>query len=144
MLRTYLVCREKKERERETSKRHVGETHSVLITAILLFQRLSCYWGKTMSLRMLTNLRLADLRLTAAQQRCTGQNLPSDLYRREIGMQQARREVLNTRNNWPADSGGGTWNVLMFAHCVILIMSCPTVCLAYETGDIFWTAFSLC
>jgi hypothetical protein len=30
-------------------------------------------------LRMLTNLRLADLRLTTAQQRSTGQNLPSDL-----------------------------------------------------------------
>jgi hypothetical protein len=60
-------------RERETSKRHVGEAHSVLITAILLPQRLSCYCGKIVSLRMLTNLRLADLRLT------TGQNLPSDL-----------------------------------------------------------------
>jgi hypothetical protein len=33
-----------------------------------------------MSLRMLTNLRLADLRLAIAQQRTTGQNLPSDLY----------------------------------------------------------------
>jgi hypothetical protein len=33
-----------------------------------------------MSLRMLTNLRLADLRLTTAQQRTTGQNLPSVLY----------------------------------------------------------------
>jgi hypothetical protein len=65
--------------QRETSKRHVGEEQSVLITAILLPQRLSCYWGKTMSLRMLTNLRLADLRLTTAQQRSTGQNLPSDL-----------------------------------------------------------------
>jgi hypothetical protein len=32
------------------------------------------------SLRMLNNLRLADLRLTTAQQRSTGQNLPSDLY----------------------------------------------------------------
>jgi hypothetical protein len=32
------------------------------------------------SLRMLTNLRLTDLRLTTAQQRSTGQNLPSDLY----------------------------------------------------------------
>jgi hypothetical protein len=31
-----------------------------------------------MSLRMLTNLRLADFRLTTAQQRTTGQNLPSD------------------------------------------------------------------
>jgi hypothetical protein len=31
------------------------------------------------SLRKLTNLRLADLRLTAAQQRSTSQNLPSDL-----------------------------------------------------------------
>jgi hypothetical protein len=29
---------------------------------------------------MLTNLRLADLRLTTAQQRTTGQNLPSELY----------------------------------------------------------------
>jgi hypothetical protein len=32
------------------------------------------------SLRMLTILRLADLRLTTARQRSTGQNLPSDLY----------------------------------------------------------------
>jgi hypothetical protein len=29
---------------------------------------------------MLTNLRLADLRQTTAQQRFTGQSLPSDLY----------------------------------------------------------------
>jgi hypothetical protein len=29
---------------------------------------------------MLTNLKLADLRLTTAQQRSTGQNLPSDIY----------------------------------------------------------------
>jgi hypothetical protein len=44
MLRTYVVCREKQQREREkTSKRHVGEAHSVLTTAILLPQRLSCY-----------------------------------------------------------------------------------------------------
>jgi hypothetical protein len=39
---------------------------SVLTTAILLPQRLSCYWGKTVSLRMATNLRFADLRLTTA------------------------------------------------------------------------------
>jgi hypothetical protein len=86
MLRTYLVCREKQEkaRERETRKSHVGETHSVLITAILLHQRLSCYWGKIVSLRMLTNLRLADLRKTTAQQRSTGQNLPSDLHVQKI------------------------------------------------------------
>jgi hypothetical protein len=32
------------------------------------------------SLHMLTNLRLADLRLTTAQQRSTGQNLPFYLY----------------------------------------------------------------
>jgi hypothetical protein len=43
MLGTYLVCREKQEKERETSKRHAGEAHSVLKTAILLPQRLSCY-----------------------------------------------------------------------------------------------------
>jgi hypothetical protein len=36
-----------------------------------------------MSLRMLTNLRLADLRLTTAQQRTIGQNLLSDLYLQE-------------------------------------------------------------
>jgi hypothetical protein len=29
---------------------------------------------------MLSNYRLADLRVTTAQQRSTGQNLPSDLY----------------------------------------------------------------
>jgi hypothetical protein len=29
---------------------------------------------------MLTNLRLTDLRVTTAQQRTAGQNLPSDLY----------------------------------------------------------------
>jgi hypothetical protein len=33
-----------------------------------------------MSLRMLTNLRLTDLRLTTTQQRSTGQDLPLDLY----------------------------------------------------------------
>jgi hypothetical protein len=58
MLRTYLVCREKQEKETETSKWQVGEAHSILITAILLPQRLSCYRGKIVSLRMLTNLRL--------------------------------------------------------------------------------------
>jgi hypothetical protein len=81
MLRTYLVCRENQEgkRERETSERHEGEAHSVLTTAILLPQRLSCYWGKIVSLRILTNLTLSDLRLTTAQLRSTGQNLPSDL-----------------------------------------------------------------
>jgi hypothetical protein len=63
---------------RETSKRHVGEAHSVL-TAILLPQRLSCYWFRIVSLRMLTNLWVVDLRLTTARQRSTGQNLPSDL-----------------------------------------------------------------
>jgi hypothetical protein len=72
--------RETRERERETSKRHVGEAHSVLETAIQLPERPSCYWGKIVSLRMLTNFRLADLRLSTAQQRPTGQNLPSHLY----------------------------------------------------------------
>jgi hypothetical protein len=38
MLRTRL--------QRETRKRHLGETHSLLITAFLLLQRLSCYQGK--------------------------------------------------------------------------------------------------
>jgi hypothetical protein len=66
--------------QRETSKRHKREAHSVLTTAILLPQSLSCYWGKIVSLRMLTNLMLADLRLTTAQQRTIGQDLPSDLY----------------------------------------------------------------
>jgi hypothetical protein len=82
MLRTYLVCGDKQEREeeREASKRHVGEAHSVLTTAILLPQRLSCYWGKIVSLRMLASIRLPNLRLTTAQQRSTGQNLLSDLH----------------------------------------------------------------
>jgi hypothetical protein len=66
--------------QRETSKQHVGKIQSVQTTAILLPQRLSCCWGKIVLLRMLTNLRLADLRPTTAQQRSTGQNLPSDLH----------------------------------------------------------------
>jgi hypothetical protein len=33
-----------------------------------------------MGLKKKTSLRLADLRLTAAQQRTSGQNLPSGLY----------------------------------------------------------------
>jgi hypothetical protein len=61
-----LTRLQRETKERESSKRHVGEAHSVLITAILLLQRLSCYWDKIASLRMLTNLRLADLRLTTA------------------------------------------------------------------------------
>jgi hypothetical protein len=79
MLRTYLVYRGKQERERETSQQLVGVANGALVTAILVPQRLSCYWGKIVSLRMLTNLRLADFHLTTAQQRTTGQNLPSDL-----------------------------------------------------------------
>jgi hypothetical protein len=56
---TNLSRLQRETRETEISKRHVGEARSVLVTAILLPQRLSCYWGKTVSLRMLTNLRLA-------------------------------------------------------------------------------------
>jgi hypothetical protein len=67
--------RETRERERETSKRHSWEAHSVLTTYFLLPQRLKCNWGIIVSLRMLTNLTLAT-----AQQRSTGQNLPSCLY----------------------------------------------------------------
>jgi hypothetical protein len=48
MLRTYLVCRVRQANGK-------WEKHSVLITAILLPQRLSCYWGKIVSLRMLTD-----------------------------------------------------------------------------------------
>jgi hypothetical protein len=66
---------ETKERERERSKRHVGVAHSVLTAALLSPQRLSCYWGKTVSLRM-----PADSCLRTAQQRTTGQDLLSDLY----------------------------------------------------------------
>jgi hypothetical protein len=73
---TNLSRVQRKTRERETSRRHVGEAHSVLTTAILLPQCPNCCWGKIVSLRMLTNLRLADWRLTTAQQRSTGQNLP--------------------------------------------------------------------
>jgi hypothetical protein len=77
-----LLQRETREREREkeTRKRHVGGAHIVLTSVILLPQRPSCYWTKIVPLRMLTNLRLADLRLTTAQQRSTCQNQPSDLY----------------------------------------------------------------
>jgi hypothetical protein len=73
-----ICCCPKRNISFKTSKRQVGKAHTVLITAILLTQRLSCYWGKIVSRR--TNLRLADLRPTTAQQRSTRQNLPSLLY----------------------------------------------------------------
>jgi hypothetical protein len=67
--------------ERNDKGREKQANGTWLKTAILLPQRLSCYSGKTVSLRMLTNLTIADLRLTTtAQQRTTGQNLPSGLY----------------------------------------------------------------
>jgi hypothetical protein len=46
-----------------------------------LRQPLSWYWRQFVSLRKFPNLRLADLRLTAAQQWSTGRNLPAALYR---------------------------------------------------------------
>jgi hypothetical protein len=49
------------------------------------------------SLRMLTNLRLADLRLTTAQQRTTGQNLPSDLYVNVIMCEEGECRLLRKR-----------------------------------------------
>jgi hypothetical protein len=90
MLGTYLVCREKQERERERERgKKRGrnkQTARGRSTQCTYYQR-SYYlnvwvvnWGKIMSLRMLTNLRLAGLRLTTAQQRSSGQNLPSDVY----------------------------------------------------------------
>jgi hypothetical protein len=102
--------------QRETSKRHVEEAHSVLTIAILLPQRLSCYWGKIVSLRMLTNLRLADLRLTTAQQRSTGQNLPSDLYRsisrvqRRVGLKPETHEDREDGRRWSWARTRGQWN----------------------------------
>jgi hypothetical protein len=42
--------------------------------------------GKIVSLRMLTNLRLADVRLTTAQQRSLGHNLPPTLYELIVGV----------------------------------------------------------
>jgi hypothetical protein len=56
--------------QRERNKRHVGEAHSVIITAIPLPRRLSCYCGKIVSVRMLTNLRLARL----ASDHCATEN----------------------------------------------------------------------
>jgi hypothetical protein len=81
MLRTYLACREKQEREREREKQtKCGRSTQCTNTSDPLLPCVSCYWGKTVSLCMLINLRLADLNLTTAQQRSTGQNLLSDLY----------------------------------------------------------------
>jgi hypothetical protein len=53
ILRTYLVCREK---QANCSLRSTQCTNN----RILLPQRLSCYWGESVSRCMLTNLRLAD------------------------------------------------------------------------------------
>jgi hypothetical protein len=61
---------------------------------------------------MLTNLRLANLRLTTAQQRTTGQNLPADLY----------ATVLVTKE-------------ATFAHCLLAVTQ-PTqrACYFRDTG----------
>jgi hypothetical protein len=68
-------------RERERNKQTArGRSTQCTNNSDLLPQRLSCYWGEIVSLRMLISLRLVDLCLTTAQQRSTGQNLPSDLY----------------------------------------------------------------
>jgi hypothetical protein len=59
----FRMQRERRERESErtTSKRLVGEAYSILTTAIPLPQRLSWYWGKIVSLRMLIIFKLSDL-----------------------------------------------------------------------------------
>jgi hypothetical protein len=95
--------------QRETSKRHVAEAHSVLTAAILLPQRLGCYWGKTVSLRMLTNLRLADLRLNTAQQRTTGQNMPCDLYLPIWAIGSSKLPVVHTAEQIAANSSCVAW-----------------------------------
>jgi hypothetical protein len=89
-----------REREGDRNKQTARGRNSALTTVILLPQRLSCYWGKIMSLRMLTNLRLADLILTAEQQRTTGQNLPSDqsvTTRKEIVIGHLKDVILRMR-----------------------------------------------
>jgi hypothetical protein len=110
-----------RERERETSKLHVGEAHSVLITAIIFPQRPSCNWGKIVSLCMLANLRLADLRLTTAQQRSTGQNLPSDvyiyiralfLYMRLGGHQSTLNVMKNGKISYPCKESNSSFSVV--------------------------------
>jgi hypothetical protein len=89
----------------------VGEARSVLTTAILLPQRLSCYWGKIVSLRMFTNLKLSDLHLTTAQQRFTGQNLPSDLY--AVGYVPWMMLI--------SVVGGNEYKLLQWEHCKLLV-----------------------
>jgi hypothetical protein len=44
---------------------------------------------------MLSNLRLVDLRLPTAQQRSTGQNLPSDLYTFRMVSETLYEKILN-------------------------------------------------
>jgi hypothetical protein len=62
MLRTYLFCWENIRRLAAGKQLvHGNSTQYLLITAILLAQRLTSYWGNTVSLRMLINLRLAKL-----------------------------------------------------------------------------------
>jgi hypothetical protein len=78
MLRTYLVCREKREREREISKLHRGEAHSILTTAILLPQRPSCYGGKIVSFHMFTE---SYARRLASDHCATGIHRPKSAFR---------------------------------------------------------------
>jgi hypothetical protein len=75
----------KRERERGRNKQtargrstqYTNNSDPITTTSDLLLRQI--VW-----LRMLTNLRLADLGLITAQQRSTDQNLPSDLYTRVV------------------------------------------------------------
>jgi hypothetical protein len=73
MLRTYLVAERNKQMVHGRSTQYTNISDPNTLTSELLLRQI-------VSLRMLTNLKLADLRQTTAQQRTTGQDLQSDLY----------------------------------------------------------------
>jgi hypothetical protein len=125
--------------QRETSKRYVGEAHRVLITAILLPQRLSSYWGKIMSLRMLTNLRLAYLRVWALRNR----EPLAKIFRPTYTPPPPAPELKTWLKDWKAI---GTWQFPVPASQLPFLSLCTEhhvkqICLAFEPED--WRRKSL-
>jgi hypothetical protein len=74
------------------------------------------------SLRMLTNHRLAYLRLTTAQQRTTGQSLPSDLYLRDSAVMSQSRGLDSSAA--PACYVTLRYSVSMYLTAIVAIAQC--------------------
>jgi hypothetical protein len=104
MLRNFLVCRQT-DRERERHANGAWEKYTVYWQQRSYYLNVRVVRGKIVSQRMPTNPRVADLRLTTAQQRSTGQNLPSDLYF-QAGLGACSTDLMNKASEGREGRGG--------------------------------------